>query len=271
MSNEYKVSPPFKLLLKRFGELTATTHFYAEARAPGPVDRPGENYTLADLADREPAEPALIVKVSADGGSRIDRVVAADGGVDDALRVMELPEDEFWFFEAFRPAFSRLAIGAPGFLFEMAVINLYAVFEAYLADMLRSRLRRLPQLVSAKARRSSIGNDIDPTARLVDRAVEHDIRKITYGSITSLLEQLRTDLHMNGLTTDFDIATQRIALIRNCLLHNGGMADQKLAAADSSFRLGHRLEIAHHDLSASMRTLRGLVLAIDRADQLSRP
>ncbi len=270
MSNEYQVSAPFKLLLKRFGELAATTHFYAEARAPGPVTRPGENFTLAELAELEPAEPALIVVVSDDGGTRFEKVANADGSVNDAVHVMELPEDEFWFFEAFRPTFSRLAIGAPGFLFEMAVINLYAVFEAYLADMLRSRMRHLPALVSTKARRSFLGNETSSADHLVDRAIEHDIRRITYGSITSLLQQLRADLRMTALTTEFDLATQKIALLRNCLLHNGGIVDQKLATADPAFSVGNRLKITNDDLSASMRTLRGLVLAIDRADQLSR-
>jgi hypothetical protein len=138
----YCLSPPFKALLTRFGEVAATMRFYSTARSPGPVERLGEN--LVSLADREPDESAVIVKISGDGEFHTHKAVDEAGAVDENLDIWEFPEDEFWFFEAFRPAISRLSLEAPGYLFEMALINLYAVFEAFLSDLLQERLRRIP-------------------------------------------------------------------------------------------------------------------------------
>jgi hypothetical protein len=261
-ADPYRASAPFKFLLHRFGEVAATTSFYASTRAPGPVERPGENLPLTEL---EQGEPALIVKISADGGWRIDKACDVDGVINDHVQVMELPEDEFWFFEAFRPAVSRLSIGAPGFVYEMAIISLYAVFDAYLADVLRARLRRWPRLISARARRSA---EIPSTAESLDQAIDLDVRRLTYGSISALLARLRGDLEMTTLTAEYDQAAQTLAFVRNCLMHAGGVVDRRLADADAAYVIGERLQVTDADLSASMKTLRDLTLAIDRADQL---
>jgi hypothetical protein len=110
----------------------------------------------------------------------------ADGEVTERVKVMELQEDEFWFFEAFRPALSRLSVGAPGFLFEMALVNLY------LADVLRERLRRCPEFISPRSRRTLDTADLnmttpDEAAALLESAVAEEVRRLTYPAIASLL------------------------------------------------------------------------------------
>jgi hypothetical protein len=257
------VSPLLKDLLKRFGEIQATTSFYARSGPEGPVEYPGENYPAGDL---EPGEPALIVKISQDGESRIQPAVHHDGSESQVVSVMELPEDEFWYFEAFRPALSRLALGAPGFLAEMELVTLYGVFEAYLGDMLRDRLRGHPHLLGAKARRDLNGlGDVttrDPAA--VDRVVAAEIRRLTYGSITALLTHMRTALDMPGLTPQFDASVQTVALVRNCLLHAGGKVDERLAAADPRYTVGELLALAPEDAARMAKALRDLAYAIDQ-------
>ena len=263
------VSPLLKDLLKRFGEVQATTAFYARSRPHGPVEHPGQHYPASDL---EPGEPALIVKVSRDGESRIRPAVHADGGKSDVISVMELPEDEFWYFEAFRPALSRLASGAPGFLAEMELVTLYGVFEAYLGDVLRDRLRSHPHLLGAKAQRDLSGLG-DPTTRdpaAVDRVIDAEVRRLTLSSITALLSHMRTDLDMKGLSTRFDAPVQTAALVRNCLLHAGGKVDERLAAADLRYTLGERLALDAGIAARMAKVLRDLAHAIDR-QQVGKP
>ena len=116
------ISQRLKALLRQFGEVRATTSFHALARSPGPVEFSSEHYPHLDPA---PGGPALTVKISADGLSRIEPAVHPDGRESDVMKVMELPEDEFRDFDAFRPALSRLALGASGFLFAMELVTLY--------------------------------------------------------------------------------------------------------------------------------------------------
>lgn len=257
------VSPLLNDVLKRFGEIQATTSFYARSRPEGPVEYPGEHYPAGAL---EPGEPALIVKISRDGESGVHPAVHHDGSESDVASVMELPEDEFWYFEAFRPALSRLALDAPGFLAEMELVTLYGVFEAYLGDMLRDRLRRHPRLLSAKAQRDleDLGDSSvrDPVA--VDGVIDVEVRRLTYGSITALLAHMRTALDMPSLTTRFDAPVQAVALVRNSLLHGGGKVDHRLAAADPRYTLGERLALGTGDAARMAEALRDLAYAIDQ-------
>ncbi len=257
------VSPRLKGLLKRFGEVQATTSFYAGYRPAGPVERPCEHFPAAAL---EPGEPALLVKISADGAFRIAPAIEADGRESDVVKVMELPEDEFWYFETFRPALSRLALGAPGFLFEMELVNLYGVFEAYLADTLFDRLRRHPHFLSPKAQGAlaALGDPVarDPSA--IDAVIDGEVRRLTYGSISTVLAHMRSALDMPGLPTHLDQTVQTVALVRNCLLHAGGRADQRLAAADSRYTSGDRVEVTRESASQMVKALRDLAYAVDQ-------
>jgi hypothetical protein len=77
---------------------------------------------------------------------------------------------------------------------------------------------------------------------------------------------LRSDLETT-LPADYDQAIQTLALVRNCLLHAGGIVDQRLAAVDPSLVRGARLQISDGDLSAPMKVIRDVSIAVDRADQ----
>ena len=252
-----------KGLLKRFGEVQATTSFYAEYRPAGPVEHPGEHYPVTDL---EPGEPALVVKISADGASGIVPAIEEDGRESDVVKVMELPEDEFWYFEAFRPALSRLALGAPGFLFDMELVNLYGVFEAYLADTLCDRLRRNPHLLSLKAQGAlaALGNPAARDPDAIDAVIDSEVRRLTYGSISAVLAHMRSALDMPGLPTHLDATVKTVALVRNCLLHADGRADQRLAAADLRYTIGDRVEVTRETASQMVKALRALAYAVDQ-------
>jgi hypothetical protein len=257
------ISSRLKALLKRFGEVQATTSFYAGYQPDGPVEHPGEHYPVVDL---ERGEPVLIVKISPSGESSITPAIQADGRESEVVKVMELPEDEFWYFEAFRPALSRLSLGAPGFLFEMELVTLYGVFEAYLADTLRDRLRRNPRFLSQKARRAleALGDSAahDPSA--VDTVIDGEVRRLGFGSITALLAHMRSALDMPGLTTRLDGTVQTAALVRNCLLHAAGRVDQRLAAAEPHYSVGELIELDRDTASRMAKALRDLAYAVDQ-------
>lgn len=268
----HKISDPLKTLLSKFGEIYATTSFYGTSRTPGPSEKPGENFGLSDLADLESGEPAVLVKVSTDGNSHIKKACNTDGTSIDNLTIMELPEDEYWFLEAFRPTLSMMSLGSPGLLYEMAFVNMYAVFESYISVTLSNRLRRMPNLISAKsldATRRKLGLGAQPH-EIYEGALELDVRKIMYGSISSSFAYMRGELNLSEFDTKYDARIQTIALIRNCLLHNGGLVDRRLAANDPSRVDGNTLSINNHELSVTLNDLRKVTLKIDLVDQLSR-
>jgi hypothetical protein len=68
----------------------------------------------------------------------------------DSLPVWELPEDEYWFFQAFRPALFGLEKALPTFLFEIGITHAYALFEGYLSEILRNRLEEHPRLMGGQ-------------------------------------------------------------------------------------------------------------------------
>ena len=257
------MSERLKGLLRQFGEVQATTSFYANTRPAGPVEYPGEHYPAVEL---EPGEPALIVKISGDGESRIRPAVHHDGRESDVVKVMELPEHELWYFEAFRPSLSRLALGAPGFLYEMELVTLYGAFEAFLTDTLCERLGRNVHLLGPKARRAleSLGDPSRRDSAAVRDVLDAEVRRLTYGSITAVLAHMRSSLDMARLTTQFDEAVQIVALVRNCLLHAGGRADARLAAANQIFVAGQRIELTRETVSRMAKPLRDLACAVDQ-------
>jgi hypothetical protein len=140
------------------------------------------------------------------------------------------------------------------------------VFEAYLGDMLRERLRGHLRLLSAKARRdlNGLGDSTTRDLAAVDRVVAAEVRRLAYSSITAVLTHMRTALDMPGLTTHFDASVQTVALVRNCLLHAGGKVDERLAAADPRYMVGERLALGPEDAARMAKVLRDLAYAIDQ-------
>ena len=262
------ISETLKALLRRFGEIQATAFFYGNAQLPGPVEFAGKNYSLCDL---EPGEPALIVGISTDGSSRIEPAIDPEGRESDVVKVMTLPENEFWYFEAFRPALSRLSLGAPGFLFEMELVTLYGVFEAFLSDTLRDYFRLHLQHLGPKAQREleALGLPSNRIIAAVNQVIDREVRRLTYNSVASVLAHMRAFLDMQALTSLYDTQVQIVALVRNCLLHGGGRVDQRLAAADPVYTVGQSVSLSKQDVSRTTKSLRDLAYAIDQ--QVVRP
>src|SRR5512143_1274909 len=115
-----------RALLQQYGILTVTMHQLMRER-PGASHENLEDY-YRSLGNPLPDEPVLVVRISKDGETRFlsenkhDVRFEDDAGQETGkVTVWELPEDEFWFFRAFRPGFFDLEKELPPFTYSMAV------------------------------------------------------------------------------------------------------------------------------------------------------
>lgn len=154
------------------------------------------------LAALEPGEHALVVRISSDGSTHIGGFEGNESAPDSEgeraprIAVWELPEDEFYFFKAFRQGLFDLEKQVPAFLLQMAFVYAYTLFENYIVEILRLRLRAHPQQIGLSKQIEyreifASASMEDLTARIIDR----EISRLMYEPIDSLLvkdaEQLR--------------------------------------------------------------------------------
>lgn len=106
----------------------------------------------------------------------------------------------------------------------------YSYVEAFLADLARKVYVRHPRKLSPDKQVTyknliDLGTDGDVFSLMIER----EIRSVFAGTMTQILEHLERRLDLP--TTSDQKAQLRVgSLIRNCLLHNGAIADRALAA-----------------------------------------
>lgn len=260
-----------KELLQHYGALSVTlSHLLSE--------RPGTKYKNLDeyykaLGGILPNEPVLVVKISKDGETRFLEDGEHDVAFEDEtgskagiVTVWELPEDEFWFFRAFRPGLFDLDKDLPPFVYEMGVVHAYAMFEGYLSDLLRARLRKHPQLLGSH--REIKYEQVFAAAHkdeLINTMVEREIRDLMYLPFFGLIKKMRDQLGFRFLTDKYDDRVNCLSLLRNCLLHNHSKVDSKLATARPSLYEGDKLQLAMEDVSETVNVLRKFAYEIDKA------
>jgi hypothetical protein len=230
------MTPFLKQLSYNYGQLFITL---AELQR----QRPGSSHTsLADyyatLGPALPGEPVLTVRVSKDREIRFLHSEEALSKTpaehrQGAPTVWELPEDEFYFFKAFRETAYDLNSALPSFLFNMAFVYAYTLFESYVADIIRMRLS-------------------DPEATRLMRE-----------PIGSVLRKLRLTQGFEGLTDSFDQRVVQLSLLRNCLVHNENRVDPKLAAVQPSLQIGEPIEVNLDSVMNAIHVYRDLALELD--------
>jgi hypothetical protein len=83
-------------------------------------------------------------------------------------------------------------------------------------------------------------------------------------SIGVILDELRKKMGLRNLPSSFDKPIIRLSLMRNCLLHNSGNVDAKLANFDpSSFESGKPIEVTNATISRAIKEFRSAALALD--------
>jgi hypothetical protein len=230
------MTPFLKQLASNYGQLFTTL-------AQLEKERPGSSHaSLADyyksLGPAEPGEPVLTVRINKDGETRFVHGAEATAMTpaqyrQGATTVLELPEDEFYFFRAFRESAFDLESTLPPFLFNMAFVYAYTLFETYVADIAR--------------------------LRVFDREADRLMRE----SIGSILQKLRLRHGFVNLTTRFDREIVQLSLTRNCLVHNGNRVDAKLAATQSNLPIGQPISVNLNTIMAGIHVYRSLALELD--------
>jgi hypothetical protein len=257
-------------LLQQYGVLVASMSQLNDGR-PGSSHESLEEYYRslgAPLTD----EPTLVVKISADNelhfwdeGEHDVSIRNEQGEKTGIVTVWELPEDEFWFFKAFRPAVFDLDKRLPGFMFEMAIIYAYALFESYLTDVLRNRLKQHPRLLGGQREiRYEQVFLAESKEKLIDSLIEREIRELLYLSLPDLLQRMRSQMGFRSLATSYDEETTYWSLVRNCLLHNRGRVDGRLASLRTTCNNGEQFSIGEADVSKAVNTLRKFAYQIDQ-------
>jgi hypothetical protein len=233
-----------KQLMANYGRLFVTLS-QLEKERPGTVHASLADY-YKSLGPAEPGEPVLAVRISKDGETRFlygaaAQAISPDEHKQGAVTGLELPEDEFYFFRAFREGAFDLEGGLPPFLFNMAFVYAYTLFETYLADLVRAQL----------------SND----ATIVD--LDREIGRFMRGPIAAILERLRRMSGFGDLTDRFDRRLTELSQDRNCLVHNAGKADPKLVAARPSYSLGQAFEVNFVTVISAIQIYRNLAVEMD--------
>ncbi len=239
------------------------------------ADRIGPAMTDAELmqAKFEPDEPILIVRALAgspgamrDADKEDLKLIANDSrGVPSNAKILELPPDEFFFFKAFRSGIADLTRDLPGFFHGMTLVHAWGLFEHYLGALLLRILGVRPQLLGRK-RQINLGQVFCHQSKeaLLESVATQDVRSLFYESIPVWLKALRKKYGLKELTKEYDGGLIETALIRNCLVHNRGVADSKLDRhTEGKYKQGEQIGISRESVLFATNTLRKFASAVD--------
>jgi hypothetical protein len=225
-----------------------------------------------------PGEPVIVVKISDSGKheiynfstvtddklkNRIDNKLKTDRK--NKVSILELPEDEFYFFEAFRLGIHNLNQELPKFIYSMWIIHSYSLFENYINEILKKRFVILPQLLSVN-KTLTIQELLDSKSKkdLIEKYINLEIRDLMYLPILGIIEKMRNKYGFKKLNTNFDSRITEISLIRNCLIHNGATVDNKLADAfPQKYKNKAKITIDKTYVNQTIETTRKLAYEID--------
>ncbi len=259
-----------KDLLRNYGLLYITlTQLLSE--------RPGNKYASLDeyyhsLGMQTPDNPMFYVHPSSDGKTRYldegehDIEARDDAGnkVGKVVGVLELPEDEFYFFQAFRPGMFDLEKDLPSFLFEMALIYANSLFENYISSIIRLRFQKHPELMGVN-KQVTYGQVIKSNSKqdVIEHLINREVQQLMYEPIGAVLERMRAKYGFRDLTTKYDEEIIYLSLIRNCVMHNSRKVDSKLATNKPKLVLGERLPVEKSLVDTAIHTYRKFCYEVD--------
>lgn len=241
-------------------------------------ERPGSNYKSIEeydesLGDVAEDEPVIVVRISETGEHKLSNAeeaglsfVNSDGAALKDVSVLEMPEEEYYFFGAFRKGYFELQSDLPPFIYGLGQVHAYSLFESYVTAVLRDRLKRHPESLGSKKQVSySKVFEAPSKEALVDVLINKEISDILYLPISGVLDCLRTRFGLRELSSDWDKIIQRIALERNSLIHNDGKVSNVLAEAfPESYESGQVIEFTQSSFEFCVNKLKGASVAIDR-------
>ncbi len=255
-----------KLEEERPGNRHASLNAYYETMGT-PYEGPA-SVIREKLAALGPDEPAIVVGISPDGSTEIrgfDNENAAEGTPPSRLAAWELPEDEFYFFKAFRHGLFDLEKQIPAFLLQMAFVYAHTLFESYLKSILQLRLQAHPQQMG-RAKQIDYGTVFDSASKekLMAGIIESEVTLLMHEPIQAVLAKMRKSLGFRTLSETHDRALRRLSLIRNCLVHNASKVNDKLANTEPSMTEGQPITIQRNTISEAIDTYRKACREIDQ-------
>jgi hypothetical protein len=148
----------------------------------------------------------------------------------------------------------------------MSLVYAYALFETYVSDIIRLRLKQHPSQLGMNKHvtvadvLASADND-----SLLDVLIEREVYQFMHEPLAAILVRLRERLGLHQFQASFDGALINLSLIRNCLMHNGGRVDSKLAATDPGISIGTKIAVGTDHVHQAIETFRRAAVAIDAA------
>jgi hypothetical protein len=182
------------------------------------------------------------------------------------LTVLELAEDEFYFFKAFRGGIASLTNELPDFFYGMCLVHAHVLLEHYLSQLLKSVFLSRPEMLG-KSKNLSYGDVLESYPSmdaLLDKMAEKELRELFYKSWRDLLETLREKYGFKHLPNTRDEKTIELSLIRNCLVHNRGIVDLKLEeASKGTYKYGTQIQADMDIVHAAINNFSKLAAEID--------
>jgi hypothetical protein len=264
------MTPILKTLLHKYGLLYISITGLSSER-PGSELKSLEEYDDS-LGELEEDEPAVVVRVSESGEHKLRHagkhefvLKRLDGAVINNVSLLEMPEDEFHFVEAFRRGLFDLQNELPAFIYGLGQVYAYSLFESYIVVVLKDRLKKHPECMGQKKQvaYSEIFSALSKDA-LLDAIISKEVNDILYLPIGGVLDYLRSKLGFSHLPTDREANLMEISLVRNCLIHNDSKVSARLAAEfPETYKLNEAIAYTHESFSNCLHTLRKILVSID--------
>jgi hypothetical protein len=165
--------------------------------------------------------------------SQLDGLVvllaAAHEEVFDVLRKNEM----VWFPASQNPRLPTTVEGYKASICHSAFLLGYAHFESFLADLAKKIYARRPSMLP-KDRTMKVDSILSASSKedLVDTIISIEIRNIFAGPIEETQKHFQVKLQLNW-SSDQGLDMVEASRIRNCLMHNGALVDDRLAACNS--------------------------------------
>ena len=266
------MTPKLQTLLHNYGLLYISIKKLADERSDtNQMSVAAHDNAPGDIGENE---PIVLFRISKTGehklGPKEKLTIVCDGEEDKNLNditILELPEDEFHFIGAFPPALRSLEKELPAFIFGLGQAYAYSLFESYLGEIIRARLKKHPLLMSSKKQLNYAAVlEADSKESLIDALIEKEIREINYLPITGIIEYLRRQLGLEDLPTDNDQDISKISLVRNCLIHNEGKVSPQLAKAfPGTYTSSDSIEFTIGSFESAVNLLKKASVLIDKS------
>lgn len=175
------------------------------------------------------------------------------------------------YVQAFHDGLRQRTTDMPAVLYRMCLVHAYGQFDDYINSLLRGIIHRTPQILlgsspsqrkSSEYRKLSYKDIIDVVSypdnhnvsdAIIDRMIDPELRDLAYGSCEDRLSNLRKKYGFKELSRDLDDRIVQLALMRNCVVHNQGIADELLEATSTHFyRRGQRILIDRNVVSRAI-------------------